>query len=76
MNEVGPGLMIVESLEGVPVNFFASIMMSLVNRSRGTVCLTTVALWFLRWCLLPQCPCFLCIYRGFRYHGYLCRSGE
>jgi len=31
-------------LPGVPVNFPASIVMSLVSQSKGTVCLTTVAL--------------------------------
>jgi len=33
VNEVGSGLMIVDTLEGVPVNISASLMMNLVSRS-------------------------------------------
>jgi len=35
VNEVGSGLMIVDTLEGVPVNISASLMMKLVSRSRS-----------------------------------------
>lgn len=35
VNEVGSGLMIVDTLEGVPVSVSASLMMNLVSRSRS-----------------------------------------
>ena len=77
VNEVGSGLMIVDTLEGVPVNISASLMMNLVSRSRsrsqrGPIFDNRpVALRLLYQRVLPRCPCVLCLHRGICRYGRL-----
>ena len=81
VNEVGSGLMIQDSLQGVPVNVSASLIMNLVCifqfRARlqwdllfpPLLFLSCLAIRFRLEQLLSRCPRSICIYRGFRSRG-------
>ena len=87
VNEVGSGLMIQDSLQGVPVNVSASLIMNLVCilhtlfrwfSSQLTVLFVSffLALRFRLEQLLSRCPRSICIYRGFRSRGYWYRLAQ
>ena len=87
VNEVGSGLMIQDSLQGVPVNVSASLIMNLVCTLHALFsCFSSqltalfflfvlaIRFWFEQ--LLSRCSRSICIYRGFRSRGYWYRLAQ
>lgn len=71
MNEVGSGLMIADSLDGVPVDVSASLIMETVRTSLSLIfylfpLIFSAAIRFWREQLLPRCTRLICIYRWVR----------
>ena len=69
VNEVGSGLMIQDTLEGVPVNVSASLIMdvvriSLLSRIVSTADARAAALWLQLRQLLPRRAGGVCVHRG------------
>lgn len=67
VNEVGSGLMIEDTLQGVPVNVSASLIMQLVSFSAHFILpiidiYIAIRIW--RGQLLPRCSCYRRIYTG------------
>lgn len=65
VNEVTSGLMIVDEIQGVPVNISASIILQLVRRSIPACddsLKLLLAIWFWSAKLLSRCPGVVCLY--------------
>ena len=65
VNEVGAGLMIVDTIDGVPVSLSASSLMQLVRFfcfACDELLILSLAIWFWLAKLLSRCPGFVCFY--------------
>lgn len=84
VNEVGSGLMIQDTLQGVPVSVSAALIMQTVSlrlllqarcsKKKTDLCGAVVRIWAEQ--LLQGRACALCVHRGLRDLRDLCRVAE